>query len=74
MLDLKIIIIKGIVIRKCHCQKVCFVLFKYSSLFFTWFYVMTVAYNGVSCINCKSICSRTVVLNVGHVALRHDFV
>lgn len=55
MLHLKFKVIKGNVKRKCHYQKVSDVLCKYSSLLFTLYYVMAVACNGVSYINCNSI-------------------
>lgn len=70
MLHLKYKIIKGNVKRKCHYQKVSDILCKYSSLLFALYYVMAVACNGVSYINCKSIYARTLVLNVDYMPSR----
>jgi len=69
MLHHKFKIIKGNVKRNCHCQKVSDVLYKYRSLLFALYCVKGVAYNGVSYINCKSICTRTVILIVDCMAI-----
>jgi hypothetical protein len=69
MQNLKYKIIKGNVKIKCYYHKVSDVLCKYSSLLFTMYDVMTVACNGVSYINCKSIYTRTMGFIVDCMAI-----
>jgi hypothetical protein len=69
ILNVNLKTIKGNVKKKSHYQEVSDVLCKYSSLLFALYYLITAARNGVSYIDCKSICTRTVVLSVDCMAI-----